>query len=168
MNRHLFLIGMPGSGKSTLGRRAAQNMRIPYLDTDTYLMQVTDMDTKLLLDTYGEKAFRDGETHLLQELVDTVPGMISTGGGLCLRPENQRLMRNLGVIVLIDRPLDDIMSNIRADKRPFLAAKGREELERIYEERMPIYRNLADIVLSNSYGFQTSISALEEVIRLCM
>lgn len=168
MNRHLFLIGMPGSGKSTLGRRVALNMRVPYLDTDTYLMQVTDMDTKFLLDSYGEKAFRDGETHLLQELADTVPGMISTGGGLCLRPENQRLMRNLGVIVLIDRPLDDIMSNIRAEKRPFLAAKGRSELERIYEERMPIYRSVADIVLNNSFGFQKAIASLEEIVRLCM
>ena len=85
MERHIFLVGMPGSGKSALGRRVAQKLQIPYLDTDVYLTEATGMNTAQLYTTFGEQAFRDGETRLLQQLVNAAPGIISTGGGV-LRP----------------------------------------------------------------------------------
>lgn len=165
MDRHIFLVGMPGSGKSVLGRRVAMKLQMPYLDTDAYLTEITGMNTARLYETYGEKAFRDGETRLLQDLVTARPGMISTGGGVALREENRRLMRNHGLIVLIDRPIDDIMIDIRAEKRPLLAQKGREEIERIYQERMPIYRDAADVVLDNGNGFHSGLAGLEDIVR---
>ncbi|MEF9878776.1 MAG: shikimate kinase [Clostridia bacterium] len=165
MERHIFLVGMPGSGKSALGRRVAVKLQMPYLDTDVYLTETTGMDTAQLYEKFGEQAFRDGETNLLQSLINATPGVISTGGGVCLREVNRRLMKNHGVIVLIDRPIDDIMLDIRAEKRPLLAQKGREEIERIYNERMPIYRSAADIVMDNGNGFHNGLIALEEIVR---
>jgi len=123
------------------------------------------MDTAQLYQYFGEQAFRDGETRLLQNLAGAVPGIISTGGGVCLRECNRRLMKNHGVIVLIDRPIDDIMLDIRAEKRPLLAQKGREEIERIYNERMPIYREAADVVMDNGNGFHNGLAGLEEIVR---
>ena len=165
MERHIFLVGMPGSGKSALGRRVALKLQTPYLDTDAYLAEITGMNTAQIFETFGEAAFRDGETRLLRELINATPGIISTGGGTALREENRRLMRAQGYVVLIDRPIDDILMDIRAEKRPLLAQKGREEIERIYAERMPIYRGVADAVLDNGNGFQNGLSALENVAR---
>ena len=163
MERHIFLIGMPGSGKSALGRRVALKLQTPYLDTDAYLTEITGMNTAQIYETYGETAFRDGETRLLCGLINATPGIISTGGGTALRPENRQLMRTHGFVVLIDRPIDDILMDIRAEKRPLLAQKGREEIERIYEERMPIYRSVADVVLDNGNGFHNGLASLEAV-----
>ena len=165
MDRHIFLVGMPGSGKSALGRRVAQKLQIPYLDTDVYLTEATGMDTAQLYASFGEQAFRDAETRLLQKLINATPGIISTGGGLCLREENRVLMHNHGLTVLIDRPIDDIMLDIRVEKRPFLAQKGREEIERIYNERMPIYRSAADIIMDNGQGFHNGLASLEAIVR---
>lgn len=165
MERHIFLVGMPGSGKSALGRRVAAKLQMPYLDTDAYLTETTGMDTAQLYQRFGEQAFRDGESRLLEELITATPGIISTGGGVCLREYNRALMRNHGVIVLIDRPIDDILLDIRAEKRPLLAQKGRPEIERIYNERMPIYRSAADAVMDNGNGFHNGLAALEEVVR---
>lgn len=165
MERHIFLIGMPGCGKSCLGRRVALKLQLPYLDTDNYLTERTGMDTAQIFEIFGEKAFRDGETRLLRELINARPGIISTGGGLALRPENQKLMKNHGLIVLIDRPLEDIMVDIRAEKRPLLAQKGKEEIERIYHERWPIYAGVADVRLDNGNGFHNGLSGLEDIVR---
>ena len=137
MERHIFLVGMPGSGKSALGRRVALELQMPYLDTDAYLSEITGMNTAQIYESFGEDAFRDGETNLLRALINATPGIISTGGGTALREENQKIMRAQGYIVLIDRPIDDILMDIRAEKRPLLAQKGREEIERIYSERIP-------------------------------
>ena len=77
-------------------------------------------------------------------------------------------MQNHGVIVYIDRPLDDIMSNFRAEKRPLLAQKSREEVEALFNERKPIYCSLADITMDNGQGFQNGLAALEEIVsRFC-
>ena len=165
MDKHIFLVGMPGSGKSALGRRVAAKLQMPYLDTDAYLTETTGMDTAQLYQRFGEQAFRDGETRLLEDLITATPGMISTGGGVCLREYNRLLMKNHGIIVLIDRPIDDIMLDIRAEKRPLLAQKGREEIERIYAERMPLYRSVADYVLDNGNGFHNGLAGLEQVAR---
>ena len=168
MKRHIFLIGMPGSGKSALGRRVASKVGLPYLDTDVYLTETTGLDTAQLYSRYGEEAFRDGETRLLQLLVSATPGIISTGGGVCLREINREIMRNHGYIVLINRPIEDIMLNVRAEKRPFIAQQGISELQRIYDERMPIYDSVADCVMNNGQGFHAGLSTLEKIVRLCM
>jgi shikimate kinase len=165
MERHIFLVGMPGSGKSALGRRVALKLQTPYLDTDAYLTEITGMNTAQIYEKYGETAFRDGETRLLAGLITATPGIISTGGGTALREINRLIMRAHGYVVLIDRPIDDILLDIRAEKRPLLAQKGREEIERIYEERMPVYRSIADVTLDNGNGFHNGLATLEDVAR---
>lgn len=168
LSRHIYLTGMPGSGKSSLGKRVATSLRLPYVDTDILLTQSLKKDTREILEQYGERAFRDAETNLLVHLNTLSPCIISTGGGVPLKEINQKIMHDNGYVVLVDRPLSLIKSNIRIEKRPLLVEKGLSELERIYDIRMPIYKKTADIILTNTANLFEGIKQLEHLIRTQM
>lgn len=165
LDRHLFIIGMPGSGKSSLGKRVAGQLRIPYVDMDQRISALVGCTIPELFERYGEEAFRHAETNTLVQLTYEQPSLISTGGGTVMREENRAIMRNFGVIILIDRPLEDIMSDIKLDRRPLLAQKGLSEVERLYHERIDTYRAAADIVLDNSQGYHAGVYNLDRIVR---
>lgn len=164
INRHVFLIGMPGSGKSSLGRRVAANLRMPYIDTDIRIADIVGLSTPDMFEQYGEDAFRTAEANLLIQITRMPPMIVSTGGGMIMQPHNRALMRNHGVIILIDRPLEEIMSDIKLDRRPTLARKGLGGVEDLYWDRISTYRSVADRILDNSHGFHAGISNLEKLI----
>ena len=165
IDRHVFLIGMPGSGKSSLGKRVAGNLGIPYVDTDARISAAAGCPVTEIFARWGEDAFRSAETNVLAQVVYERPSVVSTGGGMVLRDVNRAIMRNHGLIVLIDRPLADIMSDIKLDRRPLLAAKGIDEVPRLYEQRIDKYRAAADVVLDNSHGYQNGVYDLERLVR---
>ena len=165
MDRHVFLIGMPGCGKSSLGKKSASYLGVNYIDTDQRIERVFGMPTSQIFQQYGEQTFRNAETNMLIHLTREPGSLVSTGGGTVLREQNFSIMRNHGLIVLIDRPLEDILSDIKLNRRPLLAEKGLPEVERLYHERMPIYRQRADIILDNSYGYYPGVNGLEKLIQ---
>ena len=165
IDRHIFLIGMPGSGKSSLGKRLAGRLRMTYVDTDQRICEALGLTMQEIFQYYGEEPFRNAETNILAQIVFQPPAVVSTGGGMVLRKENRLMMRDHGVIVLIDRPLADIMSDIKLDRRPLLAQKGIEEVPRMYEARINLYRSAADLVLSNSQGYFNGVDNLERLVR---
>lgn len=163
LQRHIYLIGMPGCGKSSLGKRVASRLQLPYVDTDVVLTELMKMDTRQILENYGEEAFRNTETNMLISLIDMQPCIISTGGGVSLKALNRKIMHDNGLVVLIDRTLEDIMGNFRIEKRPLLAKKDIDEVKKIYDDRMPIYKSIADVVFTNSEGFDAGIAGLENI-----
>lgn len=165
LERHLFIIGMPGSGKSSLGKRTAKETGMPFVDTDGLITQAVGCTVGEIFEKYGEAAFRQAETNALSVLTRVKPSIVSTGGGTVMNPVNRQIMKNWGLIVLIDRPLEDIMSDIKLDRRPNLQAKGLGELERLYGERMPVYREAADVVLDNSQGYQAGLMRLMRIVN---
>lgn len=165
LDRHIFIIGMPGSGKSSLGKRVAGQLHVPYVDTDARISEGTGCTIQQIFDRYGEQAFRNAETNVLIQLSRETPSLISTGGGMVMREDNRAIMRNHGLIVLIDRPLEDILSDIKLDRRPMLAQKGMGEVERLYYERIETYRRAADYVLDNSHGYHAGVYGLDKLIR---
>ncbi len=168
LERHVFLIGMPGSGKSSLGRKVAANLKLPYTDMDRKISEILGCASVAeVFERWGEDAFRTAETNMLIELSRETPGLISTGGGTVMNPVNRELMRNFGAILLIDRPLEMILSDIKLDdRRPTLAEKGKGEVERLYAERIATYRGSADYVLNNDGSYYAGVAALERLMKL--
>ena len=165
MDRHIFLIGMQGCGKSSLGKRAARETGIPFADTDAVVAQSANCTVNEFFERYGEETFRRAETAALTALTYARPMIISTGGGTIMNPVNRKIMRSWGAIVLIDRPLEEILGDIKLDRRPTLRDGGLAEVERIYHERIPVYRELADVVLKNNQGYHMAVYTLVRLIR---
>ena len=165
LDRHIFMIGMQGCGKSSLGKRVARETGLSFADTDALVAQSANCTVNEFFDRYGETAFRKAETCVLAMLTRARPMMISTGGGTVMNPENRHIMRSWGTIVLIDRPLADILSDIKLDRRPTLRDGGLTEVERVYRERIPVDRALADHVLKNDRGYHMAVYTLSRLVQ---
>ena len=164
-DRHIFLIGMQGCGKSSLGKRVARETGLPFADTDAIVAASGGGTVNDFFARYGEDVFRRAETGALVELTRARPMIISTGGGSIMNPENRHIMRSWGSIVLIDRPLEDILSDIKLDRRPDLRDGGLAEVERVYREQIPVYRSLAAITVRNDRGYQMAVYTRTRLIR---
>ncbi|MCR5296470.1 MAG: shikimate kinase [Clostridiales bacterium] len=164
-DRHIFLIGMQGCGKSSLGKRVARETGLPFADTDAIVAASGGGTVNDFFARYGEDVFRRAETGALVELTRARPMIISTGGGSIMNPENRHIMRSWGSIVLIDRPLEEILSDIKLDRRPDLRDGGLAEVERVYRDRIEVYRNLADIIVRNDRGYHMAVYTLTRLVR---
>ncbi len=131
--QNIVLVGMPGSGKSTVGRLIARKLDRPFIDTDEMIAERYG-DIPALFEKEGESAFRDKESGVIREIAAAQGAVIATGGGAVLRPENIENLRQNGVIYYIDRPLSDILPT---EDRPL--SRDRAALEKRYAERRPLY-----------------------------
>lgn len=134
---NIILIGMPGCGKTTVGKCLAQRLQRPFVDLDAEIVKTAGMPIPDIFTKFGEAHFRDLETEVLRTFANQHGLVIATGGGAVMRAVNQALMRRNGLILWLDRPLKDLATS----GRPVTQARG---VEAIYAEREPIYRHLAD------------------------
>lgn len=142
---NLVLIGMPGSGKTTVGRMLAARLNRPFCDTDEVLEETVGCPASEILEREGETAFRELETRVLREQVARRTGeIIATGGGVILRRENVDMLRQNGRIYLLDRPWQKL---VPTDNRPLSSTP--ELLRQRYEERLERYLSAADIRIAD-------------------
>ena len=163
--KHVFLIGMPGSGKSSLGRRTAKETGLQFADMDEMIEKAAGMSVTEFFSAHGEEAFRQAETNLLCWLTRAKPMIISTGGGSVMREENRKIMRNWGSVIWVDRPPEEIAGDLRTENRPLLKDGGIEKLQALYAERMPVYREAADYTLNNNQGYMPALYALIRILK---
>ena len=133
------LIGMPGAGKTTLGRALAKSLSRPFLDTDDLITERIGMPIAAFIEREGERAFRDVESAVISDLSEHTGYVIATGGGAILREENRTALQKNGRIFYLDRKLSDITPT--AD-RPL--SRDRAALAARFRERAPIYEAAAD------------------------
>lgn len=168
LKMHIFLVGMAGAGKTSLGKKLAQNLNIPFIDTDQKISDVFGMSVGDIFKTFGEEMFRIAETGILMDLAGKPPCVVSTGGGLCVQQDNVTIMKNHGVIIHIDRPIDQILSDIKMDRRPNLAGGDHEDVIALYNRRIGYYRNCADYKLDNSKGYLMGVQNLVSIVNKIM
>jgi len=159
--QHIILIGPMGSGKSTIGQLLAQRLGREFRDSDHYIEERTGVDIPRIFDIEGEEGFRQRETRALEDLVRLDNLVLATGGGSVLREENRKLLREHGFIVFLDTSVDQQMERLRHDKkRPLLQTDNpRERLEKLLEERRPIYLELADLHLRTDRKYARKVAA---------
>ena len=155
------LIGLPGSGKSTVGRQLARRLGVAFIDSDQVIEQRLGCSIRLFFDREGEDAFRDIEEAVLDELTaGTAPAVLSTGGGAVLRRENRTLLKGSGLVIFLDRSPWAIRRTLRRQGRPLLTDD--DAIFRLYRQRRSLYRAAAHHAVNKP----TARQAAEEAVRL--
>ena len=142
---NIVLTGMPGSGKTTVGKLLSSQLDRPYLDVDGLIEEKAGMSPAQIIRIKGEPAFRDLETEVIRQISSVNGSIIATGGGAVLREENIDLLRQNGKLYFLDRPLAQL---IPTEDRPLSSTK--EAITQRYKERYGIYTATADAVIENS------------------
>lgn len=146
--RSIVLVGMMGAGKSTIGRRLATRLRLPFLDADIEIEAAASMTIPEIFAAHGEPYFRDGEARVIARLLDNGPAVIATGGGAFMREETRNLIRAKAISIWLKADADVIMKRIkrRAD-RPLLQTEDpAATVSRLLEAREPVYQT-ADLTI---------------------
>ncbi|MGN0674119.1 MAG: shikimate kinase [Oscillospiraceae bacterium] len=138
--RSIFLCGFMGCGKSTVGKILAEKLGCELFDMDDYIVEREGMTIPQIFSEKGERYFRETETEVIKELSQK-NGVIACGGGAMLKKENSDIASESGTVVYIDVPFETCYSRISGDKnRPIVMSNTKEELEFIYDSRVPLYR----------------------------
>ena len=139
---YIVLVGMMGSGKSTVGRALAESIGVPFSDTDSMLERRIGRRIPQLFDMFGEATFRDHETAVLQNIEET-DGVLATGGGIVLREQNWVEIRRLGVVLYLDVSAEILAERLERSnrKRPLLASEDwKDKLKKMLADRRPLYQ----------------------------
>ncbi|WP_265571197.1 shikimate kinase [Sphingomicrobium nitratireducens] len=164
LDKPIVLVGLMGAGKSTVGRRLARRLGLPFTDSDAEIEDAAGLSAAEVFERYGEDDFRDGERRLVARLIDGSVGVIATGGGAYVDPDTRKLLNERAITVWLDAPVDVLAERTgRRDTRPLLRDGNRAKtLAKLDEERRPLYAEAHLHVISNE---QAHGKVVEEIIE---
>ena len=148
INEKIFLIGPMGAGKTTIGKYLAEILGLPFIDTDQIIEDRTGADIPWIFDVEGEEGFRAREAKVVDEVCDSSPAVIATGGGVVMRDDNRSRIAESGLVVYLAASVNQQLERTGKDKsRPLLNAGDPETVIReLMEVREPLYMEMADVV----------------------
>lgn len=167
LDRPIVLVGLMGAGKSTVGRRLAKRLGLPFVDSDVEIEEASGSTTAELFEQYGEHDFRDGERRLVARLVDGAVRVIATGGGAFIDPRTRELLNERAITVWLDAPVDVLAERTgRRNTRPLLRQGNRSAtLARLSAERQPMYAEAQIHIRSGAGAHGDVVEAIVSALR---
>lgn len=165
---NVFLVGMMGAGKTTVGKLLAQQLGKTFVDSDEEIQQRTGVTIQHIFDVEGEAGFRQRETSVILELVSRNDIVLATGGGAVLSEQNRNALRCNGVVVYLRSSLQDLWRRTRHDRsRPLLRTPDpRATLKTLYEQRDSLYEQVADLVIpTGKQSVQNLVEQLQQELN---
>ena len=160
----VYLVGMPGAGKTVVGRELAGRLGVPFIDLDAEIEEEAGVPVAEIFAAQGESAFRALEAGALVRAGTHDPAVVSCGGGVVLETANRIALRNTGTVVYLDVPLEQLRLRVRpAAERPLIREEG--DMERLLEARGPLYREFAAHVVDGSGTPGEVAEAIVEELR---
>ena len=164
-NQNIFLIGLMGAGKTTIGRQLASELSLEFFDSDHEIEKRTGVTIAHIFDIEGEEGFRKRETTVLDELTDKKGIVLATGGGAILKAENRQFLMSRGTTIYLYANIDTLLERTSKDRnRPLLQTENpKAKLEELLGIRDPLYRETADIIIDT--GKDSVRLALKEILE---
>ncbi|WP_394648145.1 shikimate kinase [uncultured Sphingomonas sp.] len=165
--RPIVLVGLMGAGKSTVGRRLAMRLALPFVDADTEIESAAGMSIADIFAQFGEDYFRDGERRVIQRLIDGRPKVIATGGGAFVNDETRALILSDALAIWLDAPVEVLAERVRRrDTRPLLRGKDPATvLRELAAIRNPLYALAHLRIPSANAPHDTTVRAIMEALK---
>jgi shikimate kinase len=153
LTKPIVLVGLMGAGKSTIGRRLASSLNLPFVDSDQEIVEAAGCSISDIFESYGETIFRDLEQRVLTRLVGCSPCVIATGGGAFINPTVRDIIKEKSISIWLKADLEVLLERVsRRDTRPLLKTGDKGAiLSKLMEERYPIYAQ-ADMTIDSNAG----------------
>ena len=164
-SKNIVLVGLMGSGKTTVGRRLAQELNQDFFDTDHELIEKTGVTIDHIFDIEGEKGFRERESKILENLCQMSNIILATGGGIVILPKNREILKNAGLVVYLFSSVDQLFRRTSKSKtRPLLenSSDRKKTITELLEDRDVYYREVASFVVD------TTGKKLKEIINIIL
>lgn len=166
--RSIVLVGMPGSGKSAVGRRLAVQLGLPFVDADEEIEQAAGKPIMDIFKDHGEAYFRDGERKVIARLLASGPQVLATGGGAMMAAETRDTIRRSGISVWLKAELPVLMRRVaKRNTRPLLANDPEGVMRQLMETRYPIYATADITVESRDLPHDTIVGEIIEALVRC-
>lgn len=162
--RPIALVGLMGAGKTTVGRRLAQALGLPFVDADAEIEKAAGMKVTEIFERLGEPEFRRGERRVIERLLEGPPIVLATGGGAFVQPDTRALLRDKALTIWLKADIDVLMRRVlRRDTRPLLKGPDpRGTMLKLMDERYPLYA-AADITVASDTG--PHAATVEQALR---
>ncbi len=166
LEKPLVLVGLMGAGKTTVGRRLATTLDIPFIDSDQEIMDAAGCSISDIFELYGEEVFRDLEKRVMLRLLSGTPCILATGGGAFMNPSIREAIQEKALSVWLKAEVEVLLERVsRRDSRPLLKSGDKKQiLERLMEERYPIYEQAHITIDSGHSSHEKVVDAIIQAV----